>query len=684
MMKREALANKVMLLGIDGMDPRLTRKYVDMGIMPNVKKLIDRGVARHDLMLLGGQPTVTPPMWTTLACGCNPNVHGITGFFRNGDTIGTQSYNIDSRLCKAEPLWNCMAEAGKKTLVWHWPGSSWPPTSDSENLMVVDGTSPGSVGMAVAQIEEELFVGASVDIQTLTYKEKGATDGHVVCAIADLEEEVGDYKDFASNVAMSKGLASKEELITCYAESGTTTTEDPTDLVLSPIKEASGWADASNGAKEFAILLSKGKIRRPALILKNENGVYDRIAIYKSKKDTEPLAVCPLGKMVVQVIDEGYKKEKKYEKCNRNFKLIKLDEDGSNLSLYVSAAMDATFDEVWHPKRLFTEVTENIGYPVPTSGLGCQSDTNITECMLANWEVAANWQADSILYLIEHEDLDVVFSHYHGVDYQDHKVIKHLADRDFNRNPVSTAEKWMENIYKQADRYIGKYLHLLDKGWTILLISDHGLVASKHDIPLLIGIVATCTPLMEQMGYTYLNRDENGKVLGIDWTKTTAVLQREGHIYLNIKGRDKHEVDGVEIDGLVDPKDQYEMEERIMTDLYNLKDPETGHRIVALALRNRDAVLLGMGGPESGDIICWHAEGYNYDHADALSTTWGEGSTSMSPVFIGAGKGLKQGVETDRIIREVDVAPTAAVLAGVRYPAQCEGAPAYQIFSEEI
>ena len=94
-----------------------------------------------------------------------------------------------------------------------------------------------------------------------------------------------------------------------------------------------------------------------------------------------------------------------------------------------------------------------------------------------------------------------------------------------------------------------------------------------------------------------------------------------------------------------------------------------------LALHNRDAVLLGMGGPYSGDILYWMAEGYNYDHCDSLSTTFGYGETSVSPIFIAAGKGLKQGYKTDRIIREVDVAPTVAALGGVRIPRQCEGAP---------
>ena len=50
---RKAAAEKILLLGVDGMDPRLTRKYVDEGKLPHVKKLIERGACREDLVLLG-------------------------------------------------------------------------------------------------------------------------------------------------------------------------------------------------------------------------------------------------------------------------------------------------------------------------------------------------------------------------------------------------------------------------------------------------------------------------------------------------------------------------------------------------------------------------------------------------------------------------------------------------------
>lgn len=30
--------NKVLVLGVDGMDPRITKKFLEMGVMPNLKK----------------------------------------------------------------------------------------------------------------------------------------------------------------------------------------------------------------------------------------------------------------------------------------------------------------------------------------------------------------------------------------------------------------------------------------------------------------------------------------------------------------------------------------------------------------------------------------------------------------------------------------------------------------------
>ena len=101
-------------------------------------------------------------------------------------------------------------------------------------------------------------------------------------------------------------------------------------------------------------------------------------------------------------------------------------------------------------------------------------------------------------------------------------------------------------------------------------------------------------------------------------------------------------------------------------------------------MRNKDAVMLGMNGPECGDIIFFKEEGFNIIHADSLSTYEGYADTSVSPLFLAAGPGIKKGYLTDRVIRQVDVAPTVAFLGGVRLPAQSEGSVVHQILSEEV
>ena len=326
----------------------------------------------------------------------------------------------------------------------------------------------------------------------------------------------------------------------------------------------------------------------------------------------------------------------------------------------------------WSPQHLFDDVTQALG-PIPPTSLVCVPDPALTtKCMLASWEESSHWQSQALHLLIAQEQYDVVFSHFHNVDLEEHTFIRHMKKKYDTKLPEETYFQFMEDVYKQTDRYLGTFAHFLDEGWTIFIISDHGQVCPLNSPPMIGDCMGCNVRVMGELGYTVLKRDENGQELAeIDWSKTRAVATRATHITINLKGRDPH--------GIVEPEDKYELEEQIMTDLYGYRDKTTGKRVIALALRNKDAVLLGLGGERSGDIIYFLAEGYNYDHADSLSTTWGYGDTSVSPIFIAAGKGIKKGFTTKRIIRQVDVAPTLAVLGGVRMPRECEGAPIYQI-----
>src|SRR3954471_3253156 len=72
-----AAAKKVMVLGIDGMDPKLLQTFVDQGRMPNFKALMQEGDFRP---LQTTMPPQSPVAWSTFMTGLDPGGHGIFDF----------------------------------------------------------------------------------------------------------------------------------------------------------------------------------------------------------------------------------------------------------------------------------------------------------------------------------------------------------------------------------------------------------------------------------------------------------------------------------------------------------------------------------------------------------------------------------------------------------------------------
>lgn len=681
-MKRRALTEKIAVIGVDGFEPVLAKKYLDQGKMPNLQKFIEKGSCREDLFLLGAMPTVTPSLWTTLATGAYPGTHGITCFFgHNHGQLDSLVYNLDSRRSKAEPLWNIFAEeANKKTLVWHWPGSSWPPTSDSPNLHVVEGTQPQTINTGIANADISKIVIASEAYKEAEFLPNTATiTPGAGCIIENVEDLIAaDGEVSYLRAAISSGAKVIKNIITCEEENEINVLAKMiADTVKSPIKEAVGWIKAPAGAKEFTITLGKGLERRPALLLQNEQGVYDTVAVYKSKKATEPIVIIKGENSVYDVVDTIKNDQGENIFCNRNYHLLTIKPDGSQVTMLIGLALDVSRDDLFHPKNLYKEVIENIGYVPTRPVVNGANEILIDKVFIPTWDNYSQWQADCLTYFMKNNRYDIIFSHLHNVDNAGHLFWHFAKHQEVWNNNEAAYQEFMERIYIQTDNYLGRFLPYVDEGWTIIITSDHGLSCQENHGVELGEAGGICTPVMEELGYAKMLTDANGnKTHEFDWVNTKAVSSRGNYIYLNLIGRDEH--------GIVDPKDKYDLETQIISDLYQYRDPKTGKRVVALAMRNKDAVILGMSGPECGDIIYFKEESFNVIHADSLSTQNGYADSCLSPIFVATGPGIKQGYKTERVIRQVDVAPTMAFLGGVRLPAQNEGSPVHQILAEEI
>ncbi len=71
-------AGRVIILGMDGLDPGLTEQYLGRGLLPNFQKMAETGSFKR---LRTTFPAISPVVWSTFATGVNPGKHRIFDFY---------------------------------------------------------------------------------------------------------------------------------------------------------------------------------------------------------------------------------------------------------------------------------------------------------------------------------------------------------------------------------------------------------------------------------------------------------------------------------------------------------------------------------------------------------------------------------------------------------------------------
>ncbi len=134
---------RVVVIGIDGLDPDMVREGVAAGRLPNLKKLIERG-ALHDLQT--SWPPQSPVAWSNFITGVNPGKHGLFDFIHadrtnygvlnsmsrtdpEGMVLELFGYKIPltggaTHLTRAFPaFWEVLDEAGVPVMVYRMPAN---------------------------------------------------------------------------------------------------------------------------------------------------------------------------------------------------------------------------------------------------------------------------------------------------------------------------------------------------------------------------------------------------------------------------------------------------------------------------------------------------------------------------------------------------------------------------------
>ncbi len=126
---------RVVVLGIDGMDPGLARGFMSRGLLPHFSRLAEDGAF---VELESTCPPMSPVAWSTFSTGTNPGKHGIFDFL--GRDLNRLQIELSSSRVEtgrrgrvsvqarqgSEPFWHALGRAGVGSTVLRVP-ITFPP-----------------------------------------------------------------------------------------------------------------------------------------------------------------------------------------------------------------------------------------------------------------------------------------------------------------------------------------------------------------------------------------------------------------------------------------------------------------------------------------------------------------------------------------------------------------------------
>jgi predicted AlkP superfamily phosphohydrolase/phosphomutase len=119
--------HRVLLIGLDGATFDVLDPLMRAGVMPCLKRVIDRGVRA---VLRSTVPALTPPAWTSLVTGRSPGAHGIFDFFRKTAASSPHLGLLTSRDVACRSLWSMASDAGLRSTILNFPLTFPPPQID--------------------------------------------------------------------------------------------------------------------------------------------------------------------------------------------------------------------------------------------------------------------------------------------------------------------------------------------------------------------------------------------------------------------------------------------------------------------------------------------------------------------------------------------------------------------------
>jgi predicted AlkP superfamily phosphohydrolase/phosphomutase len=210
----------------------------------------------------------------------------------------------------------------------------------------------------------------------------------------------------------------------------------------------------------------------------------------------------------------------------------------------------------------------------------------------------------------------LMFFYFSSIDQRHHMLYREADPTDplRSKDTADDLTNAMRDTYRQIDEQVGKVMSAVGENTAIVVMSDHGFSSFRRQVHL--------NRWLEQHGYLRLtdsfNREKYEWLQGIDWSATRAFAIGLNSLYLNVRGREKR--------GIVSPKLRAALAAQLAQELAGWTD-DNGQKVIT-QVTLREQAYHGPFVEAAPDIIVGYAPGYR---ASWDTTTGKVPSTLIAP-----------------------------------------------------
>jgi len=558
-----SVGKRVVILGFDGMDYRVTRDLMAAGRMPNFSRLAASGVFAP---LATSTPAQSPVAWSSFITGMDPGGHGIFDFVhrdpktmlpylsttRTGPprtlSIGSWQFPISraevtlSR--RGQPFWDVLEQQGIRTTIIRMP-ANFPPSGTARRELSGMGTPDllGTYGTFT------FFSSAPV-----SHRESASSGGGRVYPV-DVIENVVHAALHGPDHPYRRPARQLSVPLTVYLDP-----QQPAGKIVvgdeERVLKAGEWTDWV-------------PIEFPLLPLQSLRGIC-RFYL-KQVRPTFELYVSP----------------------------INLDPGAPAMPISTPASYAADLAHAHGP--FYTQ-----GLAEETKAL---NDHLLTRAEFLRQAAIVGDEITEQYWSILDDFTDGVLFYYFGkADQVSHMMWRsrdpsHPAYVPETDRPYATV---VDDVYVSFDQIVGETLHRVGPDTVLIVMSDHGFASWRRSVHLNSwlrdrGYLAVVDPTV---------RNDPGLFQNVDWSRTRAYGLGLNGLYINVRGRERW--------GIVPPEHRAALAEDIRRELTGLIDPATGSAAVTKVYPREQIYKSAAFDDVAPDLVVGYAEGIRVSNESAL------------------------------------------------------------------